>query len=247
MLAAGFAAGAIGAMAGGGGLLSFPALIAVGIPPVAATVTNTVALCTGNLTAAVATRSDLPQVRQWALLLPTTVVGTLAGCLILLGTPARVFETVVPFLVLGATAMLALQGPLWRLVGHPRDLGPRRRAWTLHAVVGVTSVYCGYFAQALGLMLISGLTLALDTTLARINALKNLLSGMMGVTTIGVFGLFGPVNWAAAALLAPAAIAGGYVGARWARRLPATLLRAVIVVVGTAVGLYLLVDHHYQG
>ncbi|WP_434741133.1 sulfite exporter TauE/SafE family protein [Micromonospora sp. SH-82] len=240
LVVGGFAAGAVGAAAGGGGLITFPVLILIGLPPVSAVVTNTVALSPGSFAAVLGNRVDLPDRREWLPLLPTAVVGTVAGSLLLLAAPARVFELVVPFLVLGATATLALQGPLWRLVGHPRDLGPRRRTATLHAVVGAGGVYCGYFTAALGLVMIAGLALAMDTTMARVNALKNLMGALMGSVTVVVFGLFGPVNWAAAALLAPAALVGGYAGARWARRLPSAVLKTVIVACGTTVGLYLL-------
>ncbi|GGL97900.1 MULTISPECIES: sulfite exporter TauE/SafE family protein [Micromonospora] len=240
LVVAGLAAGTVNAVAGGGSLLTFPALLAVGLPPVAANVSNSVAVCPGYLAAVAGSRTDLPPRRDWLPLLPTAVVGTLGGCLLLLGTPARAFELVVPFLVLAATAVLAFQGPLRRLVGHPRDLGPRRRTVTLHLMVAVGAVYGGYFGAALGVMLVAGLALVLDATMARVSALKNLLSAVMGLTTITVFALFGPVNWAAVALVAPATLVGGYAGARLARRLPSAVLRVVIVIFGTAIGGYLL-------
>ncbi|MER7164746.1 sulfite exporter TauE/SafE family protein [Micromonospora sp. NPDC000207] len=240
LVVAGLAAGMVNAVAGGGSLISFPAMIAIGVPPVAANMSNSMAVAPGYLAAVVGSRVDLPDRREWLPLLPTATVGTLGGCLLLLGTPARAFEMVVPFLVLAATAVLAFQDPLRRLVGHPRDLGPRRRTLTVHLMVAVGCVYGGYFGAALGFMLVAGLALVMDATLARLSALKNLLSLVVGVMTIAVFGLFGPVNWAAVALVAPAALTGGYLGARLARRLPAAFLKAVIVIFGTSIGLYLL-------
>ena len=160
--------------------------------------------------------------------------------MLLLATPARAFELVVPFLVLGATAVLAFQDPLRRLVGHPRDLSPRRRTVTVQTMVALGAVYGGYFGAALGVMLVAGLALVLDATLARVSAIKNLLSAVVGLTTLVVFALFGPLNWAAVAVVAPATLIGGYAGARLVRRLPPVVLKTLIVVFGTTIGLYLL-------
>jgi uncharacterized membrane protein YfcA len=240
LLAAGLAAGTVNAVAGGGSLITFPALIAIGLPPVPANVSNSVAVCPGYLSSVVGSRADLPP-RRWLIpLLPTTILGTGAGCALLLLTPARAFELVVPFLVLGATAVLAFQTQLRRLVGHPRELSPRRRAVTLQAMVALGSVYGGYFGAALGVMLVAGLALVLDETLARVSAVKNLISAVVGLTTVAVFAIFGPVNWAAVAVLAPATVVGGYVGAKLVRRLRPAVLKAVIVIFGTAIGLLLL-------
>lgn len=240
LLAAGLAAGTVNAVAGGGSLITFPALIAVGLAPVPANVSNSIAVCPGYLASVAGSWLDLPPGRRLLPLIPTTVVGTAAGCALLLATPARAFELAVPFLVLGATAVLAFQTQLRRLVGHPGDLSPRRRAVALQAMVALGSVYGGYFGAALGVMLVAGLALVLDETLARVSAVKNLLSALVGLTTLTVFAVFGPVNWAAVAVLAPATIVGGYAGARLVRRLPQIVLRAVIVVFGTTIGLLLL-------
>ncbi|WP_319462453.1 sulfite exporter TauE/SafE family protein [Micromonospora sp. RTP1Z1] len=240
LLAAGLAAGTVNAVAGGGSLITFPALIAVGLPPVPANVTNSVSVFPGYVASVAGSRADLPPARRMARLVHTTIAGTVVGCLLLLATPARDFQLVVPFLVLGATAVLALQDPLRRLVGHPAGLSPRRRTVTVQAMVGLGAVYGGYFGAALGVMLVAGLALVLDATLARVSAIKNLLSAVVGLTTLVVFALFGPVNWAAAAVVAPATLVGGYAGARLVRRLPPVVLRTLIVVFGTVIGLYLL-------
>lgn len=240
LLAAGLAAGTVNAVAGGGSLITFPALIAIGLPPVPANVSNSVSVFPGYVASVAGSRVDLPPARRVALLIPTTIVGTLVGCVLLLATPARAFEVVVPFLVLGATAVLAFQDPLRRLVGHPADLSPRRRTVTVQTMVALGSVYGGYFGAALGVMLVAGLALVLDTTLARVSAIKNLLSAVVGLTTLVVFSLFGPVNWAAVAVVAPATLVGGYAGAKLVRRLPPVVLKTMIVVFGTVIGLYLL-------
>ncbi|GAA2717676.1 sulfite exporter TauE/SafE family protein [Micromonospora olivasterospora] len=240
LLAAGLAAGTVNAVAGGGSLITFPALIATGLPPVPANVTNSVSVFPGYVSSVAGSHMDLPRGRALWALLPTTVAGAVAGCLLLLATPARAFELVVPFLVLGATAVLAFQDPLRRLVGHPADLAPRRRTVTVQAMVAVGAVYGGYFGAALGVMLVAGLALVLDATLARVSAIKNLLSAVVGLTTVVVFALFGPVDWAAVAVVAPATLVGGYAGARLVRRLPPVVLKTMVVAFGTVIGLYLL-------
>jgi uncharacterized protein len=136
--------------------------------------------------------------------------------------------------------VLAFQHRLRSLVGHPHEMAPRRREITLQAVVFLGAVYGGYFGAALGVMLVAALALVVAETLNRINAVKNVQSAVIGLVTVAVFALFGPVNWAAVGVLAPATVVGGYAGARLARRLPAPALRAVIVVFGTVVGLILL-------
>ena len=247
LLAAGLAAGTVNAVAGGGSLITFPALLAAGLAPVPANVTNSVAVCPGYFASVAGSRTDLSELaakRGWrplVALLPTVIVGTAMGCALLLLTPARAFDLVVPFLVLGAAATLAFQDRLRRVVGHPREMSGRRRTAMLHTMVGLGAVYGGYFGAALGVMLVAALGLVLDESLARISALKNAISAVVGLGTVVAFALFGPVNWAAVAVLVPATVVGGYVGARLARRLPPRVLRAVIVVLGTVVGVILLV------
>lgn len=119
-------------------------------------------------------------------------------------------------------------------------MSPRRAAITTQAVVFVGAVYGGYFGAALGVMYVAALALVLDEPLKRINALKNVLSATVGLVTVLVFGFFADVDWGAVAVLAPATIVGGYVGARLARRLPARVLKWVIVTFGTTIGLILL-------
>jgi uncharacterized membrane protein YfcA len=250
LLVAGLTAGTVNAIAGGGSLVSFPALLATGLPAVAATVTNSIAVFPGYIGSVVGSRRDLTDLaaedaahgrHRLLALAPTSVAGTAAGSVLLLATPHRAFDLVVPFLVLGAATVLAFQNRLRGVVGHPHDMSPRRRTLSLHGMVFLCSVYGGYFNAALGVMLVAALGLVLATNLARVSALKNVLSALVGVVTLLVFALFGPVNWADVALLAPATVTGGYVGARVARRLPAPVLRALIVTFAGVVGVILLV------
>ena len=241
LIGAGVAAGGVNAVAGGGSLITFPSLIATGLPTVAANVTNSVSVFPGYLSSVVGSRADLAgQGARVRAVLPVSVLGSAAGCALLLLTPARAFEVIVPFLVLGAAATLAFQQRLRGLVGHPRTMSPRRAALTLQAVVFVGAVYGGYFGAALGVMYVAALALILDEPINRINALKNVLSTSVGLVTVVVFAIFAPVHWGSALILAPATIVGGYAGAKLARRLPARVLRLVIVIFGTAIGLVLL-------
>jgi hypothetical protein len=125
-------------------------------------------------------------------------------------------------------------------VGHPRHFSDRSRSLGLQVTVGLGAVYGGYFGAALGVMLVAALSLVLDDSLAHVSALKNAVSAVVGLGTVVAFGVFGPVDWASVAVLVPATMLGGYTGARLARRLPARLLRGVIVVAGVVVGALLL-------
>ncbi|MDR7277917.1 sulfite exporter TauE/SafE family protein [Catenuloplanes atrovinosus] len=242
LVAAGLAAGIVNAIAGGGSLISFPTMVAIGIPPVSANVSNSLSVAPGYASSVVGSRADLAgQGRRVLRIVPTALAGAACGCALLLNTPRDLFDYVVPFLVLGATMTLAFQARLRALVGHPREVSPARGVVMLHTAVFLCAVYGGYFNAALGVLLVAGLALVLDETLARVSALKNLLSAVVGVVTVAVYSAFGPVDWAAVAAVAPATVVGGYLGARLARRLPAAVLRVVIVVFGTAVGVWLLV------
>ncbi|AEV82448.1 permease [Actinoplanes sp. SE50] len=241
LVVAGVAAGGVNAIAGGGSLITFPSLIAAGLPSVDANVTNSVSVFPGYVSSVAGSRADLAgQERRVRSVLPAAVLGSVGGCALLLSTPGRVFEVIVPFLVLGAAATLAFQERLRGLVGHPRGMPARRAAVILQAVVFVGAVYGGYFGAALGVMYVAALALVLDEPLKRINALKNVLSATVGLVTVLVFAFFADVHWAAVATLAPATVVGGYAGARLARRLPATVLKYLIVTFGTTIGLILL-------
>jgi hypothetical protein len=248
LVAAGLAAGTVNAVAGGGSLITFPALVGIGLAPVPANVTNSLAVSPGYVASVYGSRAELAALahgrgrRLLFGLLPTTIVGAVIGCVILLATPARAFELAVPFLVLAATAGLAFQERLRSVVGRTHEQSPaRRRVLLLHAMTGLGAVYGGYFGAALGVMLVAALGLVLDDSLARVNALKNAVSAVVGLVTVLAFAVFGPVNWAAVAVLTPATMIGGYAGARLARRLPAPALRTGIVVVGIIIGIVLLV------
>jgi uncharacterized protein len=241
LLFAGLLAGAVNAVAGGGSLLVFPALLAVGFPPLAANVTNSVAQWPGYLGLLAGARHELDgQGRRILLTSTVAVFGSALGCVLLLVLPGSVFDAVVPVLVLAASVLLGLQPWLKRWIGTPEPGRPDRMAVLLPAVF-LAAVYGGYFGGALGVILIATLSLCAGDELKRLNATKAVLSLVVATVTVVIFALKAPVDWGSVALLAPTTLVGGYLGARLARRLPENVLRAAVVVLGLAVGVYLLV------
>jgi len=242
LVVAGFLAGGVNAVAGGGSLLVFPVLLAVGFPALAANVTNSVAQCPGSLGVALGSRRELRGQRSRVVsCIGVTVLGSLGGCLLLLTLPPEVFDTVVPALVALASVLLGLQSRLSRWIGEPEPGAPDRLNLLLPSVF-VAAVYGGYFGGALGVILIAVLSLAAHDDLRRLNAVKGVLGLIVGVVTVIVFSIGAPVDWLAVALLAPTTLIGGYLGATLAGRLPAPVLRVCVVVIGLAVAVYLVLD-----
>lgn len=238
---AGLTAGSINAVAGGGSLVSFPALLALGIPPLAANVTNSVAVWPGYVGTTWGYRRELASQRRRLLgLAPAAVAGAALGCLLLLVTSAQTFETVVPFLIILAALLLAVQGRITERVRRWPGGGGGVRSPLLHLSVLVAAAYGAYFGGGLGVLLLACLGLFVADDLQRLNGLKSALSLLINAVALVAFSLFAPVDWGAVAVMAPAALAGGYLGARLARRLDPTRLRALVVVFGLAVGVALL-------
>ena len=233
------AAGAVNALAGGGTLITFPVLTAVGLPAVTANVTNTVALLPGYVGGTLAQRSDLRGQRRRAwLFVPAGLVGGLLGAVLLLATGERVFRTLVPFLILGASALLAVQEPLRaRLVRRAERLGhgPESPRWGV-PLVGIAAVYGGYFGAGLSVILLAVLGLAVDDSLTRLNALKQMISLAANVAAATFFVFSGRVEWWAALVMALAALVGGAIGGRLASRVRPATLRRIVVAIGTVVG-----------
>ncbi len=236
---AGLLAGAVNAVAGGGSLISFPALLAAGYPPVTANVTNTVALVPGYAGSVAGGRADLVgqggRIRSLAV---SAVVGAVLGAVLLLTTPSEVFRAVVPYLVLLACALLAAQPRLARRVQERSDGGS---PVLLQLGVLLASVYGAYFGAGLGVLLLGLLGVLVAERLSRVNALKNVLSALVNVVALLAFGLFGPVAWAAALVIAVTSLIGGYAGGRVAGRLPSGALRAAVIAYGVVVSAVLLV------
>jgi len=236
---AGLAGGAINAVAGGGSLIVFPALVATGFDTLVANVTNSVALWPGYLGGVVGFRRELAgQGARVGALSVAAAVGSAAGCALLLSTPASAFDVVVPFLVLFASLLLAVQPRVARLVGQPTG-DHRDSARILYPAVLLAAVYGGYFGGALGVILLGTLALTVHDSLRRLNALKGALSLVVATVTVFAFSAFGPVDWAAVAVVAPASLLGGFAGARLARRLDDRLLRWCVVAFGIVVAVVL--------
>ena len=234
----GLVAGAVNAVAGGGSLIVFPVLLAVGLPPLPANVTNSVAQWPGYAGSTVNARHELGgQTRRLVSTSVAAALGSAVGCGLLLVLPQSVFDAVVPVLVLLASLTLGLQPWLRRWTGRGERTGDAPVA--LPVTIFVASVYGGYFGGALGVVLIAVLSLLAHDGLGRLNAVKVLLSLVVSTVTVVIFGLFAPVDWFAVLLLAPSTLIGGYLGMAVARRMPAGVLRWSVVVLGVAVAIYL--------
>jgi len=229
---AGIAAGCINTIVGSGTLVTFPTLLAAGLPPVTANVTNTLGLFSGSISGTWGYRRELKgQGARLRWLMPATTLGGIAGALLVLLLPPAAFRAIVPVLI-GVGVILVAFGPAISKRVH-RHAGSNRWVWP--AVFG-TGVYGGYFGAAQGVILMAIFGLGIDDTLQRQNALKNVLSALVNVVAAIVFLIVAidKVEWKAALLIAGGAIIGGQIGATVGRRLPPLVLRAVIVVVGTA-------------
>lgn len=233
------AGGAVNALAGGGTLITFPALTAVGLPALNANVTNTVALVPGYLGGAVAQRGDLMGQRRRvvAAAMPAAAGGLVGGGL-LLWTGATLFEALVPWLILAATALLAAEpwlrkSVVRRLESPQADEHPHLAGVGAAAFAG--SVYGGYFGAGLGIILLALFSFLLPDSLKRVNALKQAVSLLANGAAAVFFAATGDVVWAAAAVMAAGALLGGALGGRFAGRVRANVLRSVIVALGLAV------------
>lgn len=233
------AGGMVNALAGGGTLITFPMLTAVGVPPVIANITNTVALCPGYVGGTLAQRRDLAgQGKRLWLLLPTGVLGGIAGGVLLMYTSEAMFRKLIPYLILTAVVLLAFQDRLRNAVmarmsgGHTHP----HEAWAVPPIF-LAAVYGGYFGAGLGVMMLAVLGLVLDDSLIRLNALKQSLSFVTNISAAVFFLFSGKVFWTAAAVMAVGALSGGVLGGRVATRIKPVYLRWIVIAVGLAVSL----------
>lgn len=232
-------AGAINAVAGGGTLISFPAAIAWGLPSITANVTNAVAMTPGSLASAWGYRSELrADWRLVRLLAPAATVGGLLGAAILHHTSQRLFDAIIPWLVLGATMIILLQGVIVRRSPRPTSADPAAAATPpgrLAMVVAcqfLVGVYGGYFGAAMGIITLAFLSLIASTDIHGMNGIKNLLAALVNGVASLYFIASGLVDGRAALLMTGGAVVGGFVGARVARRAPARMIRGLVIAIG---------------
>lgn len=238
VLAAGLGAGILTTTVGVASLLSFPVLIALGIPPVVANASNTVGLVPGAVSGSFGYRAELrEEPTATARVLLTCAVGAIAGAVLLLGLPSSVFESVAPWLILFACLLVGVQPTLSRWVGRRRTGAdthvPRRTmspATTFFALL--TGIYGGYFGAGAGVMMVAVLGLGLDLELRVVNALKTLALLAANVVASLIFVAVADLDWRVVGLLAAGSVLGGYVGARIGRRLPPTVFRFLVVLAG---------------
>ncbi|WP_346036013.1 sulfite exporter TauE/SafE family protein [Brevibacterium picturae] len=249
---AGIAAGGINAVVGSGTLITFPALVAFGVPPVVSTMSNAVGLIPGNIASSFGYRNELRG--QWRRILgfvPASILGSLTGAYLLLHLPADAFETIVPVLLVVALIMVVGQPALSRYLKN-RSVRRAERAGREHVaasigdtlstgryvlvlvVVFLTAIYGGYFAAAQGIILIALLGLLLPDDLQRLNGLKNVLVLVVNTVSASTYIIVGHdrLNWIAVICIAVGSLIGGYFGARVGRKFSPVLLRTIIVILG---------------
>ena len=236
---AAMAAGAINALAGGGTLITFPTLTFLGIPAVAANVTNTVALCPGYFGGTLAQANDLRgQSKRLWLLLPASAIGGVIGGFLLLQTGEKLFKELVPYLILLASGLLAIQDPvrawLTRRMAQEQGGGLEKLAWL---PVGLASVYGGYFGAGLSVIVLSALGLTLEDTLTRLNALKQAVGFAVNVAAAIFFLFSGQVVWSVALVMAVGALIGGTLGGKLAGRVKPATLRWTVVTIGVIISI----------
>lgn len=237
LLGVGVVAGCVNAIAGGGTLLMLPALIGVGLPTRDASVTNAVALWPGYVGNAVGLGPIAREqaAKHWRLSV-VAVAGALCGSALLLISPDGLVDLLIPVLVLGASVLLALQPWMRRRFGARAE---EQRTLLLSACVFATGLYGGFFQGALGVILMAVLGVAMAASLQVVNALKGVLQVVVVSTNVLVFAVLGPVHWLAALLIAPSSLAGGVLGARFARSVDENVLRRAVVAVGVCVAIWM--------
>ncbi|MEV5494034.1 sulfite exporter TauE/SafE family protein [Nonomuraea fuscirosea] len=231
VLVAGLAGGAINTVVGSGSLITFPTLLAVGLPPITANVSNNIGLVPGGLSGVIGYRTELKGQRERLLrLAPASLAGALTGGLLLLNLPEATFTVIITVLIALSCTLVVIQPRLNRLLAaRPRRAhgGP----WLWLGALGA-GAYGGYFGAGQGILLIGFMGILIDEELQRVNAAKNVLVVVVNGAAAILYALVADVDWLAVLLVALGSTAGGFLGARLGRRLPASVLRAAIVVIG---------------
>lgn len=246
---AGTGAGAVNTIAGGGSLITYPALLAVGYPPVIANVTNTVGSLPGYAGGALGYRRELArQPRRVIILSTVTAAGAVAGSALLLAGSESTFVTIVPWLILLSTLLLAAQPLIGKIVTRSKekaqlaDKRTERLRWAAAGQLGVAA-YGGYFNAGLGIMILGVLGITMDSEFQLLNALKTWLSTVASIVSLVFFSIFATVAWKAALVMGGATLLGGWLGALLGRRIPADPLRWAIVAAGLVIFVVLWIDN----
>jgi uncharacterized membrane protein YfcA len=240
LLGAGLAAGAINAVVGSGTLITFPTLLAFGYSPVLANVTNNIGVLPGSVTGALAYRRELAGQRARVLRLAgMSITGGVIGAILLLELPESAFDAIVPALIVIACVLVVLQPWLSRKVAQ-RDHAVAHGGAPALGATFLTGIYGGYFGAAQGVLLMAFLGIFIDEDLQRLNAVKNVLAGLVNAVAAIVFVAVTEVAWGAALMIAIGSTAGGQLGGMYGRRLSPTVLRGIIVVVGLTAAVRLL-------
>ena len=245
ILLAGVAAGTINTVVGSGTLITFPTLLAFGVPPVTANVSNTIGLVPGSVSGAVGYRRELEGQRSRVLRLSVaSLLGGTAGAVLLLRLPDGAFEAIVPALILLGLVLVVFQPRIsaWVARQHEGTGGlPHHGTWWVWPAVFVTGVYGGYFGAAQGVLLMAVMGIGIAETLQRLNAVKNVLAAIVNAVAGLIFAVVADVDWLVVLLIGVGSVVGGQLGATVGRRLPGTALRVVIVLVGlVALSVFLL-------
>jgi uncharacterized membrane protein YfcA len=235
---AGIGAGTINTVVGSGTLITFPTLLAVGVPPVVANVSNTVGLVPGSVSGAIGYRRELRGQRSRIIRLGVaSLTGGIAGAVLLLVLPAAAFNAIVPVLIGIGCILVLLQPRIGRWVARSAEARggvPEHGALWVWVMVFATGIYGGYFGAAQGVLLMAIMGIGIKETLQRLNGLKNVLAGIVNAVAALVFIAVADVDWIAAGLIAVGSVIGAQIGATVGRRLPPVALRVVIVLVGVA-------------
>jgi len=236
----GIGAGFVNAIAGGGTLISFPILAAVGIPVVSANITSTVSLSPGYLSATFAQMKDLKGQKKLLLrLLPIAAIGGIIGGILLLQTGDKLFRTLVPYLILLASLLLAIQEPLKKWLNKHKVDDQDIRKISIPVILAIfgASIYGGYFGAGLSVIVLAVLALSIPDNLTRLNALKQAIGFAVNICTAIFFVFSGKVVWLAVLIMAFGAIAGGWAGGKMAGKIKPAMLRYIVVSVGIIVSL----------
>ena len=240
LVLAGVGAGLTGSIAGLASLISYPALLAVGLPPVTANVTNTAALVVVGVGSVSASRPELAgQGRRLVPLAVAAVLGGAAGAALLLSTPTEAFERIVPVLIGGASLAILVQPPMRELALDATLARRRRDPWWLPVAVFAISIYGGYFGAAAGVLMLATFLLTTGEGLPRSNAMRNVILGVANTVAAIGFVLFASIAWSAALPLALGLFLGSLLGPRIVRRAPQTALRRVIAIAGLGLAVHL--------